>query len=109
MFYVLFMLPSLIHSLSFIYSLLPYPPFVHYSFTHSFHYASLLQYTLLYFILYSYFSNFTFFIPILSDFFLIFPIFFFKGLINGIEVITGFNPCYSILFINFYGLFFQIQ
>ena len=57
----------------------------------------------------SFFSNFTFFIPLFLDFFLIFSIFFFKYLINSIEVFTGFNPCYSILFINFFSLFFQIQ
>ena len=60
-------------------------------------------------ILSSFFSNFTFLIPIFLDFFLIFSIFFFKGPINSIEVFTGFNPCYSILFINFFSLFFQIQ
>jgi len=53
-------------------------------------------------ILSSFFSNFTFFIPIFLDFFLIFSIFFFKGPINSIEVFTGFNSCYSILFINFW-------
>ena len=58
---------------------------------------------------YSFFSNFTFFIPIYLDFFLIFSIFFFKGPINSIEVFTGFNLCYSILFYNFFSLFFQIQ
>ena len=60
-------------------------------------------------ILSSFFSNFTFFIPIFLDFFLIFSTFFFKGPINSIEVFTGFNPCYSILFINFFSLFLQIQ
>ena len=60
-------------------------------------------------ILYSFFYHFTFFIPIFLDFFLIFSIFFFKGPINSIEVFIGFNPCYSILFINFFSLFFQIQ
>jgi hypothetical protein len=58
---------------------------------------------------YTFFSNFTFFIPIFLDFFLIFSIFFFKGTINCIEVFTGFNPCYSILFYNFFSLFFQFQ
>ena len=58
---------------------------------------------------YSFFNHFTFFIPIFLDFFLIFSIFFFKGPINSIEVFIGFNPCYSILFINFFSLFFQIQ
>ncbi len=62
-----------------------------------------------YLISYSFFSNFTFFIPIYLDFILIFSIFFFKGPINSIEVFTGFNICYSILFINFFSLFFQIQ
>lgn len=56
-----------------------------------------------------FFSNFTFFIPIFLDFFLIFSTFFFKGPINSIEVFIGFNPCYPILFINFFSLFFQIQ
>ena len=60
-------------------------------------------------ILSSFFCNFTFFIPIYIDFFLIFSVFFFKGPINSIEVFIGFNPCYSILFINFFSLFFQIQ
>jgi len=60
-------------------------------------------------ILSSFFYHFTFFIPIFLDFFLIFSIFFFKGPINSIEVFIGFNPCYSILFINFFSLFFQIQ
>merc|ERR1712212_620781 len=60
-------------------------------------------------ILSSYFSNFTFFIPFFLDFFVIFSIFFFKGPINSIEVFIGFNFCYSILFINFFSLFFQIQ
>ena len=60
-------------------------------------------------ILSSFFSNFTFFIPFFLDFFVIFSIFFFKGPINSIEVFIGFNPCYSILFINFFSLFFQIQ
>ncbi len=58
---------------------------------------------------YSFFSYFTFLIPIYLDFFLIFSILFFKGPINSIEVFTGFNLCYSILFINFFSLFFQIQ
>ncbi len=58
---------------------------------------------------YTFFFNFTFFIPIFLDFFLIFSIFFFKGTINCIEVFTGFNPCYSILFYNFFSLFFQFQ
>ena len=57
----------------------------------------------------SFFSNFTFFIPIFLDFFLIFSIFFFKYIINSIEVFTGFNPCYSIFFYNFFSLFFYIQ
>ena len=60
-------------------------------------------------ILSSFFSNYTFFIPIFIDFFLILSTFFFKGPINSIEVFTGFNFCYSILFINFFSLFFQIQ
>ena len=60
-------------------------------------------------ILSSFFSNSTFFIPIFLDFFIIFLIFFFKGPINSIEVFTSFNSCYSILFINFLVLFFQIQ
>ncbi len=60
-------------------------------------------------ILSSFFSNSTFFIPIFLDFFIIFPIFFFKGPINSIEVFNSFNSCYSILFINFFSLFFQIQ
>ena len=57
----------------------------------------------------SFFSNFTFFIPIFLDFFLIFSIFFFKYIINSIEVFTSFNPCYSIFFYNFFSLFFYIQ
>ena len=57
----------------------------------------------------SFFSNFTFFIPIFLDFFLIFSIFFFKYIINSIEVFTGFNPCYSIFFYNFFSLFFYVQ
>ena len=57
----------------------------------------------------SFFSNFTFFIPIFLDFFLIFSIFFFKYIINSIEVFTGFNPCISIFFYNFFSLFFYIQ
>ena len=60
-------------------------------------------------ILSSFFSNSTFFIPIFLDFFIIFSIFFFKGPINSIEVFNSFNFCYSILFINFFSLFFQIQ
>ena len=60
-------------------------------------------------ILSSFFSNSTFFIPIFLDFFIILSIFFFKGPINSIEVFTSFNSCYSILFINFFSLFFQIQ
>ena len=66
-------------------------------------------YTTYYFILYSYFYNFTFFIPIFSDSFLIFSIFFFKGFINGIEVIISFNLCYSMWLLNFFSLFFHIQ
>jgi len=62
-----------------------------------------------YFILYSYFYNFSFFIPIFSDSFLIFSIFFFKGLINGFEVIISFNLCYSMWLLNFFSLFFHIQ
>jgi len=65
--------------------------------------------SLLVLILYSFFSNFTFFIPIYLDFFNIFSIFFFKGPINVIEVFTGFNLCTSMLFINFFSLIFQIQ
>ena len=57
----------------------------------------------------SFFSNFTFFIPIFLDFFLIFSIFFFKYIINSIEVFTSFNPCYSIFYYNFFSLFFYIQ
>ena len=56
-----------------------------------------------------FFSNFTFFIPIFLDFFLIFSIFFFKYIINSIEVFTGFIPCISIFFYNFFSLFFYIQ
>ena len=59
-------------------------------------------------ILSSFFYHFTFFIPIFLDFFLIFSIFFFKGPINSIELFIGINPCYSILFINFFSLFFYI-
>ena len=59
-------------------------------------------------ILSSFFCNFTFFIPIYIDFFLIFSVFFFKGPINSIELFIGINPCYSILFINFFSLFFYI-
>jgi hypothetical protein len=66
-------------------------------------------YTIYYFILYSYFYNFTFFIPIFLDFFLTFSIFFFKGLINGFEVIISFNLCYSMWVLNFFSLFFYIQ
>ena len=57
----------------------------------------------------SFFSNFTFFNPIFLDFYLIFSIFFFKYIINSIEVFTGFNPCYSIFFYNFFSLFFYVQ
>ena len=60
-------------------------------------------------ILSCFFSNSTFFIPIFLDFFMFFSIFFFKGPIHSIEVFTSFNSCYSILFINFFSLFFQIQ
>ena len=72
-------------------------------------YKKLLAIHLSSLILSSFFYHFTFFIPIFLDFFLIFSIFFFKGPINSIEVFIGFNPCYSILFINFFSLFFQIQ
>ena len=57
----------------------------------------------------SFFCNFTFFIPIFLDFFLIFSTFFFIGPINIIEVFTGINPCYAISFSNFFSLFFQLQ
>ena len=70
----------------------------HYSLIHLFNLISI-----------SFFSNFTFFIPIFLDFFLIFSIFFFKYIINSIEVFTGFNPCYSIFFYNFFSLFFYVQ
>jgi len=70
----------------------------HYSLIHLFNLISI-----------SFFSNFTFFIPIFLDFFLIFSIFFFKYIINSIEVFTGFNPCISIFFYNFFSLFFYIQ
>ena len=62
-----------------------------------------------YIILSSFFSNYSFFIPIFLDYFIILSIFFFKGPINSIEVFTSFNFCYSMLFINFFSLFFQIQ
>ena len=58
--------------------------------------------------LYSFFSNYTFIIPIYIDFFLIFNTFFFKGPINSIEVFIGLNSCYSILYLSFFTLFFQI-
>ncbi len=68
-----------------------------------------LSFYFIYLISYSFFSNFTFFIPIYLDLFIIFTIFFFKGPINSIEVFTGFNLCYSILLFNFFSLFWQIQ
>jgi hypothetical protein len=57
----------------------------------------------------SLFTNYTFFIPIFLDFFLIFSTFFFIGPINSIEVFTGFNSSYSILFTNIFSMFFQID
>ncbi len=69
-------------------------------------YSLILNYNL---ISYSFFSNFSFFIPIFLDFFLILSIFFFKYIINSIEVFTGFNPCYGIFFFNLLSLFFYIQ
>lgn len=69
----------------------------------------IIEFNFINIILYSFFSNFTFFIPIYLDFFNIFSIFFFKGPINFIEVFTGFNLCTSMLFINFFSLIFQIQ
>ncbi len=71
--------------------------------------ASIINWVLINLISYSFFSNFTFFIPIYLDFIVFFSIFFFKGPINSYEVFTGFNLCSSILFINFFSLFFQIQ
>jgi len=57
----------------------------------------------------SFFCNFTFFIPIFLELFLIFSTFFFTAPNNSIEVFNGFNPCSAILFSNFFSLFFQIQ
>ena len=65
--------------------------------------------SILTFILSSSFCNFTFFIPIFLDFFVIFSIFFFKCPINISEIFICFNSCYSILFIHLFSLFFQIQ
>ena len=72
-------------------------------------YKKLLAIHLSSLILSSFFYHFTFFIPIFLDFFLIFSIFFFKYIINSIEVFTSFNPCYSIFFYNFFSLFFYVQ
>ena len=85
-----------------------------FKFIHSLSYYFILvfnniNWVLINLISYSFFSNFSFFIPIYLDFILIFSIFFFKGPINSIEVFNGFNLCSSILFINFFSLFFQIQ
>ena len=70
----------------------------------------LLVYYQLYFtlhqtILYSIFSNPTFFIPVFIDFFLINTIYFFKTLINSIEAVNGVNVSTSILPVRFLSMF----
>jgi len=54
-------------------------------------------------------NNFTFFIPIFSDYFLIYSLFFFKGAINSSELFISINQCYSILLTQFITMFFSLQ
>ena len=78
-------------------------------FTLNDHYSGIYYYSCISLFLSSFFCNFTFFSPIFLEFFLIFSTFFSSSTINSIEVFTGFNPCYPILFSNFFSTFCQIQ